>query len=441
MSRRFRFSVRMLLSVTAAVAVVGSLAYAGHLNVGGNRVGGVSIDAEGVVREPSEDARGLLLEHYRKSIQNPSPDLAMPTDLRMISLKGLEAAIADARQNNLGQLPDEVRFLAGLQRIEYVFVYPDRNDIVLAGPGEGWKIRDDATVVGITTDRPVMLLDDLIVALRQVEAARQVGISVSIDPTQEGMQRLNEYLAEQRRRKSPVVPALWEPAMKEAFGPQQVRFTGVPTNSHFARVLLAADYRMKRLGMKLDPSPVKGLPSYIDLLNRTRLANNATPRWWLACNYDSVLKSEDGLAWQIRGQGVKAETEESFLTKDGQVAGTGKTSGPAKDWADAMTTHYDELSRVDGVFGELRNLMDMCVVAALIEKHGLLAKAGCSLPLLMNEDSELAYEKWHAPKLVAPHCSFVRSRNGWTITASGGVQIESWQVAENTQTSAELPSA
>jgi hypothetical protein len=40
-----------------------------------------------------------------------------------------------------------------------------------------------------------------------------------------------------------------ESAMKEAFGPQKITITGVPANSHFARVLTAADYRMKRLAM------------------------------------------------------------------------------------------------------------------------------------------------------------------------------------------------
>ena len=41
---------------------------------------------------------------------------------------------------------------------------------------------------------------------------------------------------------------------------------GVPADSHFARVLVAADYRMKRLAMNFDPSPVNGLPSYLHMI-------------------------------------------------------------------------------------------------------------------------------------------------------------------------------
>jgi len=42
---------------------------------------------------------------------------------------------------------------------------------VLAGPGEGWKVADDGNVVGVTTGRPVLRLEDLLIALRSVENA------------------------------------------------------------------------------------------------------------------------------------------------------------------------------------------------------------------------------------------------------------------------------
>ena len=80
-----------------------------------------------------------------------------------------------------------MRYLAGMQRVQYVFVYPQHNDIVLAGPGEGWKLNAQGEVVGITTNRPVLLLDDLKVALRSIEAVQTTGISCSIDPTPDGM--------------------------------------------------------------------------------------------------------------------------------------------------------------------------------------------------------------------------------------------------------------
>jgi hypothetical protein len=224
--------------------------------------------------------------------------------------------------------------------------------------------------------------------------------------------------------------------MKEAFGPQRVTITGVPPTSHFARVLVAADYRMKRLAMKLDETPVRELPSYLDVIRNLRASTIASshPRWWLACNYEPLAASPDGLAWELRGPGVKALTEDEVVSASGQRSVTGKTSPAAQKWADLMTQHYDSLSARDAVFGELRNLMDMSVVAALIRKEQLAQRAGLSIPLLTDPRSDLKIEEWHAPRTIAPEVSFLRGSDAFIVTASGGISVESWLVADNKET-------
>ncbi|HUG71260.1 MAG TPA: DUF1598 domain-containing protein [Pirellulaceae bacterium] len=431
-SRVFRSKGICRVAITVAyLASICSPAMAGGGNFRNSAVGGVSIDVEGVVGPPSDSGRRLYLEQLRKEVKSAEGPLNTPVELRMVSLRGLETACEDAVKNNLGQLPDEVKFLAGLQRIRYVFVYPEENDIVLAGPGEGWRINDDATVVGITTGRPVLHLDDFLVAMRTVHEARRGGISVSIDPTAEGTRNLQELFDAHRGRPLNPTPQ-FEAAAKQAFGPQMVTLTGVPDTSRFARVLVAADYRMKRLAMNLEKSPVRGFGSYLEMIKNSRVAGDVNPRWWMACNYDPMAASDDKLAWELRGPGVKVMTEDEFVTADGTRSATGKTSAAAKRWADNMTDKYDELSAADPVFGELRNLMDMCVVSALIEKERLCEVAGCSLPLLTSASSELALAEWNAAKKISPEVSFLRTRNSWIVTASGGVQIESWQVASRT---------
>ena len=56
--------------------------------------------------------------------------------------------------------------LAGLTRVEYVFYYPDTKDIVIAGPAEGYVRDATGRMVGTTTRRATLQLEDLIVALR-----------------------------------------------------------------------------------------------------------------------------------------------------------------------------------------------------------------------------------------------------------------------------------
>ena len=137
-------------------------------------------------------------------------------------------------------------------------------------------------------------------------------------------------------------------------GPQQVTYTGVPADSHFARVLVAADHRMKQLAMKLKDAPVHGLPSYLDMLkSRGQQPSSAMPRWWMACNYEPLARSNDRLSWELRGTGVKAMTEDEFIAEDGNVQGTGRADPVAKQWADQLTAHFEELSKQDSVFGEL----------------------------------------------------------------------------------------
>lgn len=420
--------------VVAFVASQVSVALAGNYRIGA--VGGVLIQVDGVVRNATVDQRAALAKLRREEYKKPAGELGQAVQLRKISLRALEAACQYFVTENSGKVPDEIKYLGGLQRIQYIFVYPEQNDIVLAGPAEGWKIDDDGNVVGVTTGRPVLQLDDLLVALRTVSSVRQSPISCSINPTEQGMTKLRRVLEQQTRTGvTPRNRSQLEQRMKQAFGPQQISLTGVPANSHFARVLVAADYRMKRLAMNLDESPLRGFPSYVEMVRKDPSeAKTTNPRWWMACNYEPVAQSEDGLAWELRGQGVKCMTENDIIAADGSAQATGETSPIAQQWADEMTNKFDQLSGVEPIFGELRNVMDLCIVAAVIDQHELLAQAGCDLPLLSGAKGELRTEHWFAPKTVPPQCSFLKAGSKWIVTASGGVQIESFRFASNVTT-------
>jgi len=401
----------------------------------GRSVGGVSIDGNGVVTNADVDATGKLREVLRKGLGAIPQDLSRTTQTRKISLRMLEAAID--RCNRTGKdLPDEIKYLAGLQQIDYVLVYPEKHDIVLVGPGEGWKVDDRGYVVGATTGRPVMLLDDLAVALRTAREAAQTGISCSIDPTSQGLQQLRSYVDTLRtigNRHQTVAN------IERTLGPQVISVTGVPADSHFARVLVAADYRMKRLAMAFEPAP-KGvkLPSFMSMVSAgPRGMSNMLPRWWLAPDYQPLLRDEEGLAWQLRGASVKAMTEEDFLTATGSREHTGKASRTAQRWADNMTAEYGRLAVADPIFGQLRNCMELAIVSALVAKENLTHKAGYSLPIL-TDPSGVQVAKFFPPKQVDSKATVFKKRRNWVISASGGVLVNSWAVADKTEKSDSL---
>ena len=222
--------------------------------------------------------------------------------------------------------------------------------------------------------------------------------------------------------------------MREAFGPQTIQLTGVPTDSRFARTMVAADYEMKRVAMGLAPSQVDGLNSYLEMSKNSSHASNQNPRWWMACDYDSLGKSEDGLAWKLSGQGVKTMTDIDAINDDGTPLATGNKDKFAQTWADTMTKKYAELSRRMPIFSDLQNIMDMTIVSTLIVQEGLAQKANLDLALFTVKSDDLPLSTYEIPKAVDPQCSFIRGLGGkWVVTASGGVDINGFEIVEKQQ--------
>jgi Protein of unknown function (DUF1598) len=397
-------------------------------------VGGVKVDVDGVLSSPQVSELKELRQAWQAGLQRVPDDLQKPTELRFVSLKRLEAEAAQAQQDGK-PLPDAVRFMAGLERVRYVLVYPEEHDIVLAGPAEGWRMDALGNVVGAASGRPVLLLDDLMAALRAAEQSNMTGISCSIDPTPEGIARWRQIAGSLSANNGARQAA---DQIVEAVGPQRITVTGLPATTHFARALVAADFRMKRLAMDFEKPPVNGLPNYLSMLSGRSGQSSIMPRWWLAPNYEPIRRDADGLAWELRGTGVKCMTEQDIMHADGSIQHTGKSSGVAQKWADNFTEKFEELSREDSTFGQLRNVMDLAVVAALMSKEGLTQFAGLEMPQLTG-GTEL--DQYPAPRSVASQASLVKKGRNWIISVSGGVQIFPWQVADRTEVSETLTSA
>jgi len=407
-----------------------------HAQIVQQAIGGVWMDTDGVLRNVELSYRPELKSLRLKALAQLPGDMNQPTNLRMVSLSRLQEAIA-ACQKAGTPLPDEIRYLAGLQRVKYVFVVPELHDIVLAGPAEGWTINNVGDVVGRSSGQPVLQLDDLLVALRSADAARRGGISCSINPRPEGVAAFQEF--NKGIRAGDDLNATMK-EIERRLGPQQITVTGVPESSRFAHVLVAADYQMKRLGMNFDASPVKGLKSYLEMTAAGARPKNMMPRWWMAANYEPLAKDQEGLAWELRGQGVKCMAEEDFITSTGQAQGTGKANPVAQKWADTMTSKFNELSDQLAIFRELRNCMDLSVVASLIEKENMADKADCRLTLLMDA-RQLPITVYNVPKQVDTKATFVKRSRDTLISASGGVQFQPWSIIQNPKEDASTSAA
>jgi hypothetical protein len=398
-------------------------------------VGGVKVDASGAIQRLDVDQLNRVAKQRADALIDADADMTKPSKLRKVSLRKLEEAIAKNLKDG-NPIPEEAKLLAGLQQIQYVFVYPEQQDIVLAGFGEGWKVDQRGNLVGLTTGKPVMYLDDLLVALRHADQAAHGDISCSIDPSPEGMNRLRQHVAGLKTIGDPQQTGR---GIEQALGPQMVTVHGVANTTHLAHVLVAADYRMKRIGMNLDPSPVQGLVSYLNLIGGSGRGMSAVaPRWWLVPDYQPILVDPEGLAFELRGASVKCLTEDAVVGANGKLQQqAGQTSPAAQKWADMMTTKYAALSQKEPIFAELQNVMDLAVVAALIHKENLAHKSGHSFPLLLNPQ-QLPTDVLPGIKHTDTVASLVQKGSNWVISASGGVQIRAGAVVEKRQTSGDV---
>jgi hypothetical protein len=346
---------------------------------------GVYVDAKGVLAPlvRNETTGRLASLHIDANPSIPSGDSSQSkskpgsvrrqSKLRMVSLPRLERA-AQLRLAAGKSLTEEMSYLAGLQRIEYVFVFPQTNDLVIAGPADAWRTVDEDHVVGENSTNPVLRLEDLVVILRHMQSAKDARFGCSITPIQENLARTKAFLEKSSKTSLPVGKRVsWLASLREKLGKQTIDVSGLDPRTRAARVLVEADYRMKLVGMGLEPG-VLGVESY---LAQIKVKDGAPPpeidvlRWWFTLNYQAVLATKDREAFEIRGQGVKVLSENELLTVQGKRVHTGKSDELNTQFTQSFTEKFPQLAAKYPIYAELRNLCDMALVCALIREENL----------------------------------------------------------------------
>lgn len=395
---------------------------------------GIVIDANGVLNTLSHVSNPRIqgISNDRLFLQLPK-DIARRSDLRLISLNRLEKALIA----NKGVPSDEMRYLAGITRVKFVFFFEETGDIVLAGPAEGWVEGRDRAYVGAQTGRPVLELQDLVVALRAYppQGSETDLVGCSIDPTSEGIENMNNYVKEFTRnmhrnggRMSDEMRASFVNGVRQSLGYHDITVQGVSPNTHLAQVMVAADYRMKLIGLELEDLNVK-MVSYVQNADPASVARNSLTRWYFVPDYECVKISEDRTGMELVGNGVKLVEEVEMVSASGErsAAKSTKSSGnrASKQFTSSFTNKYNEIAREAPVYAQLRNVIDLLVCAAHIQREGFYEKSGWSMDFFASEQ-DFPVELYQAPLKVASVSTGVASKNGRLFSApvSGGVVIQ-----------------
>lgn len=409
---RLGFQTVLLVAVLATAMAVPRLVFG---------QAGVVVDADNVLRlKTVADPGGRLTkEHQAAARASLNTKAAKPSRMRWLSLNRLEQAIREHENT----VTDEMRYLAGLLRVHYVFYYPESHDIVIGGPAEGWMTDPVGRVVGISSGRPVLQLQDLCVALRAFPPGGEPTqlIGCSIDPTAEGLAAMQEFLRKIGSTARPGDTQYIVHGLQTSLGLQTVSVNGVSPKTHFAQVLVEADYRMKLIGIGLEKPPVR-LVSYVDRATGSQISRNAMARWFFMPDYECVRTTSDSLAMELVGDGVKVVGADELVGADGQRQSSGNVDRASQAFVTGFTKMYSELADKSPIYAELRNLIDMAVAAAYIQQQDLYGKADWKLGVLGDEKT-IAVEILNAPKHVATAVNAVWKGHTLATPVGGGVQI------------------
>ncbi|QOV91391.1 DUF1598 domain-containing protein [Humisphaera borealis] len=409
MTRRIGFFALLVVGLLSSL----SLPARAQIIGGGNQVGaapGVYVEPDGTVRRREIDEKTELSAMRLRA--KFAADADKDPKLAYVSLP---KAFAVAREAiSAGKpVPNDVRFLGGLTQISFVFLYGDDKDLVIAGPAEPFKTfpGDDGYAVGTRTGRPVMRLEDFVVAMRVVQGARGNAFGCRLDPDPAAPQRISDAMAKMARAsRSARVKAV-----QDATGPQKVSFFGaVPDDTRFALTTVAADYELKRYGLGLARHTVAGMGNIVD---NTRQAVNMI---WFELAYQPILVSADGDAFGLRGPRLKVQA--------GSFGWDPKGATPkAYEFAKKMSDNIDALGIQQPLIADLQNLADLSVVAALIQRDKLDRKVGWDTGWLMQSTGD-SLSSFPVTKVVTPRNADALANYTNGSIAAGGVVLSPGKV-------------
>lgn len=293
---------------------------------------------------------------------------ATPPPSRAVSLNALSAAMQS------GEMAKQAESLCGLTRVSGYVIDAKSKDIVVVG-------KVDPTL-------PPLNLDDFTVALRnawhmytqtrgRVRYYSDPGCSIDPDPRVLGQLRelTSSPLDFTNSDEVKARTAQWREIGRQ---PQKVRVMGVPFDSNFAKVMVDADYYMKRLVNGSVSLGIDGFRSLTDLhITRIReemhsKSDSSTPessmsRFWFSPG-DCTYEDGDGFV-VLKSCTVKLLTEGEFLTEHGTVSGMGRPDPLAGQFARSFTQKYAEIAAQRPIYKQLQGLFAFAALARLMKDN------------------------------------------------------------------------
>jgi len=396
------------------------------------------IDSYRLVKEDAEKSINLKGEYICVSLNQLIDDI----NFKKLQLKkdSIDSTSNDTIPSaNL--IEPSVDSLYGISWIEGYLVDTENKDIIIVGKS--------------ISSRPACHAEDIIINLQNVFDSLQPPYC-SLDPKSENIKKMQGIDKAKLDFEELVM------AQKEAIGGQMVVVGGVPKNSHHAKVMIYADYDMKKISQGL--LKAKGIPSTIDIsvieseknstsdsfLSRTwskirmffeRLfksvsenSKSSMSRFWFHIKkndnsvYPNFIESDNILF--IRECPVVVLTEKQAVDKEGNLSDDTKADDEvAEIFAMNFSHNFSGITTTNCIFAELENLFRIQALFRALKYNNVINKLKSDvLSKIKGNYASGDYLPESLPGLVNYKITQAKSNDGYTNSqlymVSGGVSME-----------------
>lgn len=421
-------TTRLILTVLLTLGTCSLLqAQSGGNN--GRSPGGILVHPNGVIDQSviSPELSSSRRKQLKIAAEKLLPEsLNAPSSMRCLSLRQLEQSIASIRASENNTLPPEILFLGGLTRIDHILLTEDGSDLLIAGPAEGFAALPGGRMVGTTSGRPVLCLDDLLVALRDEDILDRAGCSIDPDP-----ERLAKSQTWLRNNSSPATLAVANARLEQMIrllGLWNITTFGVPEDSRMALAMIEADYLMKRIATGIDSTGIRGMKSSLALANP---GDNMMRRWWFAADSQCLAHDESRRIWTLQGPRFTLRAQEELMDANGNLVDSDSAKGSSSEFAQLFNLHIDQLVEQVPAFADLQNTFDLLITAAILRdsiSNGTLSWT----PSLLDDADALPTARYIVPRESPSLLKTKSGRGGVVIGAfTGGVSFPARKIIRN----------
>ncbi|MDI6783060.1 MAG: DUF1598 domain-containing protein [bacterium] len=293
------------------------------------------------------------------------------SQLLAISLRVLQV------QLKTGESSRDILTLGGIKRIDGFIVDDKNRDVIL---------------FGTTGSGPAIYFDDFVTALRSVWLDNSAP-GCSIDPTETTLLKIREV----NKRFSQATSVAQAEQLLEEFKlvgaePQNVRVLTIPRNTHFAQVMVEADYFTKRISNGTAVTDLEGFKSLAEIAT-DKLKHDVAAgknsqmtmynRFWFT---PGKVKFEPGNGIvRLTACEVKLLTEQQFLSTQGKLVGSGNEQPLAQQFVREFTKRYDDIAGVAPKFAELKSLFRFVAIAKALNYADAFFTAGFEIDYFLNK--------------------------------------------------------